>query len=76
MLTAGLLVAGVALMIWTPIPLMPEHKETAASLWRQLAGGSYVWWAIAVIVVAGTVTRRPAHRTKPAVDAARVPAIN
>ena len=47
--------AGVALMVWTPITLMPEHHETTASLWRQLAGGSYVWWAVAVIVVAGTV---------------------
>ncbi len=57
-------VAGVALMVWTPIPLMPEHHETAASLWRQLAGGSYVWWAIAVIVVAGTVScaRRTARQ--------------
>ena len=49
--------AGIALMVWTPIPLMPEHHETTASLWRQLAGGSYVWWAIAVIAVAGTVVR-------------------
>jgi alpha-1,2-mannosyltransferase len=55
--------SGVALMVWTPIPLMPEHKETAASLWRQLAGGSYVWWALAVIVVAGTVSARMADRT-------------
>ncbi|MGE0214376.1 glycosyltransferase 87 family protein [Mycolicibacterium sp.] len=45
--------AGLALMIWTPITLMPEHRETAASLWRQLAGGSYLWWAFAVIVVTG-----------------------
>ena len=45
--------AGVALMVWTPIPLMPEHHETSASLWRQLAGGSYVWWALAVIAVGG-----------------------
>jgi alpha-1,2-mannosyltransferase len=50
--------AGIALMVWTPIPLMPEHQETAASLWRQLAGGSYLWWALAVIVVAGTVSAR------------------
>jgi alpha-1,2-mannosyltransferase len=64
--------AGIALMVWTPIPLMPEHKETAASLWRQLAGGSYVWWAIAVIVVVGTVTLRPAQGGKPAVGEARV----
>jgi alpha-1,2-mannosyltransferase len=68
--------AGIALMVWTPIPLMPEHRETAASLWRQLAGGSYVWWAIAVIVVAGTVSVRAAQRDKPAVDAAPVPAVN
>lgn len=68
--------AGIALMIWTPIPLMPEHQETAASLWRQLVGGSYVWWAIAVIVVSGTVSLRPAVRKDSAVDHARVPAVN
>jgi alpha-1,2-mannosyltransferase len=68
--------AGIALMIWTPIPLMPEHKEASASLWRQLAGGSYVWWAIAVIVVAGTVSLRPTLRSDPAVDEARVPAVS
>jgi alpha-1,2-mannosyltransferase len=45
--------AGLALMVWTPITLLPEHHETAASLWRQLAGGSYLWWALAVIAVAG-----------------------
>jgi alpha-1,2-mannosyltransferase len=57
-------VAGIALMVWTPIPLMPEHHETSASLWRQLAGGSYVWWAIAVIAVAGTVaSARSADRS-------------
>ena len=55
--------AGVALMVWTPITLMPEHHETTASLWRQLAGGSYVWWAVAVIVVAGTVSARSAERS-------------
>jgi alpha-1,2-mannosyltransferase len=54
--------AGIALMVWTPIPLMPEHQETTASLWRQLAGGSYVWWALAVIVAAGTVSARSAVR--------------
>jgi alpha-1,2-mannosyltransferase len=52
--------AGIGLMVWTPIPLMPEHQETTASLWRQLAGGSYVWWALAVIVAAGTVSARTA----------------
>jgi alpha-1,2-mannosyltransferase len=60
---AAVTVAGIALMVWTPIPLMPEHHETAASLWRQLAGGSYVWWAIAVIGVAGTVSARSTDRS-------------
>lgn len=55
--------AGIALMVWTPIPLMPEHRETAASLWRQLAGGSYVWWAVAMIVVVGTVSATAAQRS-------------
>ena len=50
---------GVALMVWTPIVLMPEHHETAASLWRQLAGASYLWWAVAVIAVAGLTAARP-----------------
>lgn len=67
---------GISLMIWTPIPLMPEHEETSASLWRQLAGGSYVWWGIAVIIVAGTLSSRPAVRNDPAVDQARVAAVN
>lgn len=70
--------AGFALMVWTPITLMPEHRETAASLWRQLAGGSYVWWAIAVIVVVGIVagTISPAVRSRPVVGATPVPAVN
>ena len=68
--------AGIALMVWTPIALMPEHHETEASLWRQLAGGSYVWWAIAVIIVAGTAAVRPAQRSDQTVDEARVPAVN
>jgi alpha-1,2-mannosyltransferase len=55
--------AGIALMVWTPIPLMPKHHETSASLWRQLAGGSYLWWAIAMIAVAGTVSVRSADRS-------------
>ncbi|MCV7303331.1 DUF2029 domain-containing protein [Mycobacterium barrassiae] len=67
---------GIALMIWTPIQLMPEHQETSASLWRQLAGGSYVWWAIAVIAVAGTVTLRPAARNDTVVAETRVPAVS
>ena len=54
-------VAGVALMRWTPIDLLPQHHETTAVWWRQLTGMSYVWWALAVIVAAGlTVTARVA----------------
>lgn len=56
---AMLSLAGVVLMRWTPIDLLPQHRETTAVWWRQLAGMSYVWWALAVIVVAGlTVTAR------------------
>ena len=68
--------AGVALMVWTPITLMPEHHETTASLWRQLVGGSYVWWALAVIVVAGTVGARKTDSETPHISADRVPATN
>lgn len=46
-------VAGVALTVWTPIQLLPEHQEAAASGWRQFFGMSYVWWALAVIAVCG-----------------------
>lgn len=52
---ASISVCGFALMVWTPITLMTPHEETSASLWRQLAGGSYLWWALAVIAVAGAV---------------------
>ena len=52
-----LTVAGLVLMHWSPIDLLPKHHETTANWWRQLLGMSYVWWALAVIVVAGvTVT--------------------
>jgi alpha-1,2-mannosyltransferase len=68
--------AGVALMVWTPIALMTQHRETAASLWRQFAGCSYVWWAIAVLVAAGTLTVRTAACEEAVVDAAPVPAVN
>ena len=50
--------AGTALMVWSPIDLLPEHHEATASWWRQLIGVSYLWWALAVIVVAG-ITLRP-----------------
>jgi alpha-1,2-mannosyltransferase len=77
-LLAAVTAAGVALMVWTPITLMPEHHETTASLWRQLAGGSYLWWALAVIVVSGTVATGSADKRPAAVsDTARVvPATN
>lgn len=55
--------AGVALMAWTPINLLPKHHETTAGWWRQLAGMSYVWWALAVIAAAGcTVGARVGSR--------------
>ena len=68
--------AGVALMVWTPIPLMPEHHETSASLWRQLVGGSYLWWAVAVIAAAATVSASSTVRSRPAVDPAPVPVVS
>ena len=57
--------AGLALMIWTPIDLMPEHHEAEAELWRQLAGASYLWWAIAFVAVAGWTVTRPAVSPRP-----------
>ena len=60
---AVLSAAGVALTRWTPIDLLPKHHETTAAWWRQLAGMSYVWWALAVIVAAGfTVAGRRASQ--------------
>ena len=60
---AVLSLAGVALMRWTPIDLLPKHHETTANWWRQLVGSSYVWWALAVIVTAGlAVTARVTSR--------------
>lgn len=49
---------GVVLTYFVPIHLMVEHEETSASLWRQLLGGSYLWWALALIAVSGAVTLR------------------
>lgn len=65
-------VAGLALMVWTPITLMPEHHETAAALWRQLVGGSYLWWALAVIIVSGAVSARTISEETPPMAAAPV----
>lgn len=52
---AAVTVAGIGLLVWTPIELLPEHQEAAAAWWRQLLGGSYVWWALAVIAAVGAV---------------------
>jgi alpha-1,2-mannosyltransferase len=68
--TAG----GVALMMWEPLTLMPKHHETAAPLWRQLVGSSYVWWALIVIVVAGTVSARVPDDSAATTGPDRVPA--
>lgn len=63
--------AGVAVMVWTPIDLMPKHHETTAAGWRQLVGASYVWWALATILTAGVAV---AVRTAPRAFATPEPA--
>lgn len=74
---AAVTAVGVALMVWTPIDLLPQHREAAASWWRQLIGASYVWWALAVIVVAGTtVAAGAAQRSEPRRSEAAVPAVS
>ncbi len=74
---AVLTAIGVALMRWTPIDLLPKHHETTANWWRQLAGSSYVWWALAVIVTAGlTVTARVASRDSAGETLTPVPAVS
>lgn len=60
---AALAAAGVALMIWSPIQLLPEHQEAQAAWWRQLFGISYVWWALALITLVGL--RAPIPRPSP-----------
>ena len=52
-------VDGTALMVWPPLYLLPEHHEDEAPWWRQLFGMSYVWWALAVIAVAGLTVTTP-----------------
>ncbi len=59
-------VAGVAVMVWTPIDLMPKHHEVTAAWWRQLVGVSYLWWALATLVATGaTVAARTAIAAAP-----------
>jgi alpha-1,2-mannosyltransferase len=68
---------GIALLVWTPITLLPEHREPDASWWRQLMGMSYVWWGLAIIVVAGTtVATRTRTRRQPGLGASPVPAVS
>ena len=55
---------GVLLMIVMPYALLPEHRESAEPVWRQLIGGPYLWWALAVVIVAGAV----APKLVPAAD--------
>jgi alpha-1,2-mannosyltransferase len=61
---AAVTASGVALLVWTPIDLMPQHHEASAAWWRQLVGASYMWWALAVIVVAGAAVATPAAQRR------------
>ncbi|AQT79703.1 alpha-(1-2)-phosphatidylinositol mannosyltransferase [Mycolicibacterium litorale] len=63
---------GVALMVWIPLELLPKHHEETASWWRQLLGMSYVWWALAVLIVAGLTIRRSAATPRPSPGSAPV----
>ncbi|UXA16241.1 glycosyltransferase 87 family protein [Mycobacterium sp. SMC-4] len=65
---------GLALMIWSPITLLPAHQETTATLWRQLAGASYLWWALAVVAVTASVRVGAARDTDETHRDARVSA--
>jgi alpha-1,2-mannosyltransferase len=74
---AAVSAAGIALMVWTPINLLPKHHEAVASWWRQLAGVSYVWWALAVIITAGlTVTARMTRQASTTPSPASVSAVS
>jgi alpha-1,2-mannosyltransferase len=71
---AAVSAAGMALMAWTPIDLMPKHHEVTAPLWRQLAGVSYLWWALATLVAAGaTVVAKAAPAPAPRLSTAPAP---
>jgi alpha-1,2-mannosyltransferase len=47
--------AGIVMMVSLPYLLLPQHHESAASVWRQILGGPYMWWALVVIAVSGSV---------------------
>jgi alpha-1,2-mannosyltransferase len=65
--------AGVALMVWTPIDLLPKHHELGAVWWRQLAGVPYLWWALAAIVTAGATVAVSGATTAAAPRASTAP---
>ena len=65
--------AGIALMVWTPIDLLPKHHELGAVWWRQLAGVSYLWWALAAIVTAGATVAVSGATTAAAPRASTAP---
>jgi alpha-1,2-mannosyltransferase len=71
---AAVSAAGVAVMVWTPIDLMPKHHEVGIAGWRQFVGVSYVWWALATIVAAGaTVAVSAVAAAAPRASAAPTP---
>jgi alpha-1,2-mannosyltransferase len=71
---AAVSAAGLALMVWTPIDLLPKHHELGAAGWRQFAGVSYLWWALATIVAAGaTVAVSTATAAEPRASTAPAP---
>ena len=65
--------AGIALMVWTPIDLLPKHHELGAVWWRQLAGVPYLWWALAAIVTAGATVAVSGATTAAAPRASTAP---
>ncbi len=74
---AAVATAGLALMVWTPIDLLPKHHESTAAWWRQLVGASYVWWALATLVTAGiAITARSVPRESTIPDPAPVSAVS
>lgn len=63
--------AGVVITFCMPYVLLPEHRESAESVWRQLIGGPYLWWALAVISVSGWVAGSLGRRTEKAAHSAQ-----